>query len=132
MTFGLQAFPFHCRFTEGALNEALWMCAAAFAREASMRVVKSEPLRQAEMSERWTPFSLNIITPVGIPCFGFDWDVRGLEIGLGNYHLLLDSDLAESVVILDPAEKSGILGREVGRQLLVREIPLRLGGETPC
>ena len=55
-----------------------------------------------------------------------------LVVGLGNYHLLLDSDLAESVVILDPAEKCGILGREVGRQLLVREIPLRLGGETPC
>lgn len=69
---------------------AIMMCAAAFAREANMRVVKSEPLRQAEMSERWTPFSLNIITPVGIPCFGFDWDVRGLEIGLGNYHPVFD------------------------------------------
>lgn len=67
------------------LTLGISLCAAA--REANMMVAKSEPLMgSATQGELWTPFSLNIISPVGIPCFGFDWDVRGLEIGLGNYH----------------------------------------------
>ncbi len=61
----------------------LLLGAATFAAEAQMRVVKSEPLRPAEKSVCWTPVSLNIVTPVGLP-WGFNWDVNGFQIGLWN------------------------------------------------
>lgn len=57
--------------------------AIATAAEANITVVKSAPLRAAEQSEGWTPLSLNLVTPVGLP-WGFGWDVRGLQIGLWN------------------------------------------------
>lgn len=62
---------------------AMTLGSTLFAVEANMTVVKSEPLRPAERSARWTPVSLNIVTPVGLP-WGFDWDVNGLQIGLWN------------------------------------------------
>ncbi|MBR4354727.1 MAG: hypothetical protein IKP97_05475 [Kiritimatiellae bacterium] len=57
--------------------------AAAGAAEAEMRVVGSEPMRPAERSACWTPVSLNLVTPVGLP-WGFDWDVCGFQVGLWN------------------------------------------------
>ena len=32
----------------------------------------------------YTPLSINIITPVGLP-WGFDWDVKGRQVGVWNW-----------------------------------------------
>lgn len=55
---------------------------SAFAAEATLRVEGKNP--PTECMCTYTPFSLNLITPIGIPP-GFDWNVNGLQIGIGNW-----------------------------------------------
>ena len=47
----------------------------------------------------YTPLSINIITPVGLP-WGFDWDVKGLQIGGWNW--IEDSTEFKSVLSILP------------------------------
>jgi hypothetical protein len=48
---------------------------------ATLRVEGKDVLATGMRS--WTPLSLNVITPVGLP-WGSDWDVYGFQIGFYN------------------------------------------------
>lgn len=55
--------------------------AAVFGAEANLRVEGKNP--PSELMRSYTPLSINIITPVGLPP-GF-WNVKGLQIGVINW-----------------------------------------------
>ena len=60
------------------------MVAASFAASAAEAVLRTEGRNPpAEVMRSYTPLSINIVTPVGLPP-GF-WDVKGLQIGVFNW-----------------------------------------------
>lgn len=60
----------------------LALSVAAFGAEATLHVEGKNP--PSECLRSYTPLSLNIITPVGLP-WGSDWNVKGLQLGLYNW-----------------------------------------------
>ena len=54
----------------------------AYGAEAIIKVEGKNPPTQC--MKTYTPLSLNVITPVGLP-WGFDWDVKGLQVGGWNW-----------------------------------------------
>jgi len=60
---------------------ALLASVAGFGAEAALRVEGKNP--PAEVMRSYTPLSINIITPVGLP--PGVWDVKGLQIGVFNW-----------------------------------------------
>ena len=54
---------------------------ASFGAEAKLRVEGENP--PSDIMRSWTPLSLNLITPVGLPP-GY-WDVKGLQTGIYNW-----------------------------------------------
>lgn len=54
---------------------------AVLAKPATLIEDKNPP---THCMKAWTPLSLNIVTPVGLP-WGFDWDVKGLQVGIWNW-----------------------------------------------
>ena len=63
------------------LCASLVLAFASYGAEANLRVEGRNP--PAECMRSYTPLSINIITPVGLPP-GF-WDVKGLQIGVWNW-----------------------------------------------
>ena len=64
------------------LAAAIALSAHVFGAQATLRVEGKNP--PSECMRSWTPFSLSIITPVAIPP-GFNWDVKGLQIGVWSW-----------------------------------------------
>ena len=60
---------------------AVLAATAASAATARMNVVSESPNR--ETGKPYTPVSLNIVTPIGLP-WGFNWDVKGFQVGIYN------------------------------------------------
>ena len=58
------------------------VCTALLAAEAVLKAEGENPPRQCLVS--YTPLSVNIVSPVGLP-WGFDWDVKGLQVGGWNW-----------------------------------------------
>lgn len=63
------------------LFAAIALSVAAFGAEATLHM--ENRALPTGCTRKYTPLSLNIITPVGLP-WGSDWDVNGLQIGIGN------------------------------------------------
>ncbi len=63
------------------LAVAVLASAAVFGAEATLRVEGKNP--PSEVMSSYTPFSINIVTPVGLPP-GY-WNVKGLQIGVFNW-----------------------------------------------
>ena len=63
------------------LAVSLALTLASFGADAVMHVEGKNP--PTECMRSYTPLSINIITPVGLPP-GF-WDVKGLQIGVWNW-----------------------------------------------
>jgi len=63
------------------LAVAVIASAAVFGAEANLRIEGKNP--PSELMRSYTPLSINIITPVGLPP-GF-WNVKGLQIGVINW-----------------------------------------------
>jgi hypothetical protein len=55
---------------------------SAFGTDAVMKMEGKNP--PTRCMKDYTPLSINVITPVGLP-WGFDWDVKGLQIGIWNW-----------------------------------------------
>ncbi len=64
------------------LTVSLALCTASMAAEAVLKAEGKNPPRQCLVS--YTPLSVNVISPVGVP-WGFDWDVKGLQVGGWNW-----------------------------------------------
>ena len=58
------------------------LSAHVFGEQATLRVEGKNP--PTECMRSYTPLSLNLVTPVGLP-WGFDWNVKGLQIGVWNW-----------------------------------------------
>ena len=58
------------------------LSAHVFGEQAVLRVEGKNP--PTECMRTYTPLSLNLVTPVGLP-WGFDWNVKGLQIGVWNW-----------------------------------------------
>ena len=57
----------------------------AFLAHGAEAVLKAEGKNPpSQCLKTYTPLSINIITPVGLP-WGFDWDVKGLQVGGWNW-----------------------------------------------
>lgn len=54
----------------------------AFAAEAALKTEGKNPPTQC--MKEYTPLSINLVTPVGLP-WGFDWNVKGLQVGVWNW-----------------------------------------------
>ena len=64
------------------LAAVLAVSAVSFGAEATLRVEGKNPPTECMVS--YTPFSLNLVTPIGLP-WGCDWNVKGLQIGIWNW-----------------------------------------------
>lgn len=59
--------------------------AAAGVSSAAEAVIRQEGKNSpTQCLKTYTPLSINVITPVGLP-WGFDWDVKGLQVGGWNW-----------------------------------------------
>ena len=64
------------------LAVSIFCVCLAYGAEAVLKTEGKNPPSQC--LKTYTPLSLNIITPVGLP-WGFDWDVKGLQVGVWNW-----------------------------------------------
>ena len=61
---------------------AVFCMTFVYGAEAVLKMEGKNP--PAECMRTYTPLSINIITPVGLP-WGFNWDVKGLQVGGWNW-----------------------------------------------
>ena len=64
------------------LSVSIFCVCLAYGAEAVLKAEgKNSP---SQCLKTYTPLSVNVITPVGLP-WGFDWDVKGLQVGVWNW-----------------------------------------------